>query len=206
MEDYKITKLSAKISDFNIDRLDFSKRIKAEHLFVSIDECILYLSQYIVCDNRINKDDLFFVSNTKTPVLYANIIDEAVCSMIYESFKFIDKKDNDLLAYNRIRVDNLKDQIIYERDKLIPNDSKRNILNALFAMIEQISIILNPVNHKEEFKYGNLSLYYYNLMYTVYSYLLTKGLETYYNSRLKSIYSKYIADLYSEYSPMGYKM
>lgn len=200
MDKSNLPKLSAKISNFSIDHINFARKVSEAHPFDSIDESLDYLEKTLF-NISLNKDDLFFVSSEKTPILFANVITESICYIIKESYKLHRYDDAIGIAYYRNKLDNLMIKIVHERDKLVHNERKSNFLTAVLTLLCKVSMVLNPAELKEEDSYGELALFYYNLQFTMYSYLLTLSTVEYdYLLKNRDLYAYYISISYPNHS------
>ena len=202
VDQLKIKQLSAKNTNVRFNpHLNISHRIFDEHLFVSFDECLKYL-YHIIFNEKINQDDLFFVSSDESKVLFVNIIDESISSMIYEAFKLREKNDLDLIGYACNQLDQFMINVSNLIDKLPIKDKKILVLKALLQTLSTITIILSPSKQNEELRFGQVALYYYNLLYTTHTYL-SKGEDKKYFNKHADIYAQYIMMTCKERNSMG---
>ena len=200
----KLKRLSARNTNVRFNsKMNLSYKLKNEHVFSSISECLEYL-EYIIYNKSLNPDDLFFDNYKDLGVLYANIIDESICSIIYEAYHLIYRHDDDMLAYSRNLVDQFQNKLNnYILHSTVPN-SQLLVFKALLQCLSVVSILLNPTDSREEINCGDLALYYYNLLYTTYSYLSENDTEEdQYFSKQRNIYAQYIMYMYKEHTRMG---
>ena len=199
MNTYIFRHLSAKHRNFSTNNLHLDSRISADCLFDSVEECLEYLEK-ICLEKPINLDDVFFVSYLDTPILYANLIDESICSIIYQGFQLRRDKCQDLLAYYRNKIDMFIDTL--QNMAISTNKTIQLIRSALVVCLSKVSIIFNPTSTTEELLLGELPLYYYNLLYTIYS-QLSNGKEDRYMTKCRDLYKMYIEQSYKQYAPMA---
>ena len=189
MNELKLKELLARHSTRDIDKLEFLYRIRTEHLFQSVDECMEYLTKMATFVSINPCDPICSDSNTfkSSPVLAINVIDEAVCSLIYEIYEQIYHGDPDFLSYITHRVEELMNTILntkYPKEYI-------QIQSDLYAMLMLIKFLSMPVYHKEETLCGQMSYAYYKLMYTLYNLARPKDdyfsdLAYYYEKKCKS--------------------
>ena len=199
MNTYIFRHLSAKHRNFSTNKLHLDSRISSDCLFNSVESCLDYLEK-VCLDTPINLDDVFFVSYLDYPILYVNIIDESICSMIYQGFQLRRDKCPDLLAYYRNKIDEFIDMLrnmTESKDKTI-----QLVRSALIVCLSKVSVIFNPTSTTEELLLGELPLYYYNLLYTIYS-QLSNGKEDRYMTKCRDLYKMYIEQSYKQYAPMA---
>lgn len=187
MDELKMKHLLARHTTRDMDKLELTRRVQSEHLFVNVDEAIDYLG-HLVSNKSFNPDDMFFMSFKRSPILVINIVDEAVCSIIYEIYQQIYRKDNDMLAYIRNRITEFRDELMNK----VARDDKDNwpYYDDLFTMFMMLDFLSFPVYHREESLPHQVSYAYYSLMCTMYktarpydTYCLK--LHTYYESKKK---------------------
>lgn len=194
VEKFKLKRLAAKISDYSIDNLDFFARIARTSEFTNIDECIEYLN-YALFDRSMNPE-----LSMDNGVLYSNIISDAICSIIHDLCRFIYNRDESYVAYIRDTVDEFN-EILSNKILIIPEDSTvKKIFKAMIVLFDKVTIMANPTFSDEESDYGELALYYYNLMYTIYGSL--NGTEKSYFDKMRDIYFCYLNDAYQPYAPI----
>lgn len=167
MDKLKLKELLARHTTTDMDKLEFARRISAEHLFQSIDECLDYMAKLMsfVSMNPDDPDGATMDTFKDSPVLFINIMDEAICSLIYEIYRQMEDINQDFLAYIRIKIEALGDTLInteYSGDYVY-------IRTQLHAVVMLLSFLATPVYHKEESIQSQLSYAYYQLMYTMYS-------------------------------------
>lgn len=187
MNELKLQHLLARHPTTDMDKLELTKRIKSEHLFQSVEECVEYLTKIVVFVS-VNPDSPSGPNmNTfrDAPVLAINVIDEAVCSLIYEIYQQINCKDPHMLAHIQRQISDVIETINYTEHPKMYTDIK----NALYNMMVQIYLLSFPVKHKEEDLPGKLSYYYYRLMYTLYN--TAKPRDEYFDKFAKYYASKY---------------
>ena len=155
---------------FEIDKLSFLNRIKSEHSFQSVQDCLEYLD-IIISNKPINPDNILPIySEFDYSVLKINIIDEAICSLIYETFITISRNNENLLEYNSVLLKEFKFRLQY-----IINDgvSSTNIFFKPLFMIISILISLHDKHDleidKEEEHKKLLAINYYSMMRYLYS-------------------------------------
>lgn len=175
MEDFKMKKLLARRdTTICLDEFELARRIKSEHLFTSVDEALGYMKT-IINNRPINKDDPFFTSYKDSPVLVANVMDEAVCSIISELFMQDFRLDADALGYYSVQISNFNDMLL----NLKPEKRKEYpFLPELFTLMDSIYYLAFPIHHKEENPFGKLSTDYYTLMAMIYG--SAKPLDNYF--------------------------
>lgn len=171
---------------YETDKLSFYNRIKSEHSFQSIQDCIEYIS--IIINNKpINLDNILPVySEAEYDILKINIIDEAVCSIIYEIFHLIWRNNKEVLEYSTKILEDFNNSLFnkIKEDK----DSKIKFYRPLFMIIVTLISLCehsNLENDREEFYKKQLAYYYYKLMYDLYDYVsikdnYTRTLQNYY--------------------------
>lgn len=167
MDEVKLSTLLARHSCYDMDKLEFTRRIASEHFFNSIDDCINYMEKMIIFEN-LNSDDpngIYMNSFEQSPILIINVIDEAVCSMVYEINLQIYRKNLDFLAYIKHRVEG----IAYTLSNTKWPEKYGAIKSALYGMLMLISFHSSPIPHREEILNSQVSYGYYQLMYTLYS-------------------------------------
>ena len=122
--------------------------------------------------------------------------------MIYEAFKLREKNDLDLIGYARNQLDQFMINVSNLIDKLPIKDKKILVLKALLQTLSTITIILSPSKQNEELRFGQVALYYYNLLYTTHTYL-SKGEDKKYFNKHADIYAQYIMMTCKERDSMG---
>lgn len=167
MDKLKLKELLARHTTTDMDKLEFARRISSEHLFQSIDECLDYMDKLMsfVSMNPDDPDGTSMDTFKESPVLFINIMDEAVCSLVYEIYNQMEDINQDFLAYIRTKIETLGDKLInteYSGDYVY-------IRTALHAVVMLLSFLATPVYHKEESIQSQLSYAYYQLMYVMYS-------------------------------------
>lgn len=167
MDKLKLKELLARHTTTDMDKLEFARRISAEHLFQSIDECLNYIAKLMsfVSMNPDDPDGTTMDTFKDSPVLFINIMDEAICSLIYDIYHQMEDINQDFLAYIRTKIEALGDTLInteYSGDYVY-------IRTQLHAVVMLLSFLATPVYHKEESIQSQLSYAYYQLMYTMYS-------------------------------------
>lgn len=167
MDEIKLSTLLAMHSCYDMDKLEFTRRVASDHAFNSIDDCVNYMEKMITFKNLNNDDPNGICMNSfeESPVLIINVIDEAICSMIYEINLQIYRKDLDFLAYVKHRVEELA-HILANEDW---PEKYAAIHSALYGMLMLISFHSSPIPHREEVLTSQLSYGYYYLMYALYS-------------------------------------
>lgn len=160
--------LSRRFAIIDNDRLLLINRIKAEHLFVSIDEALEYLYM-IIREQSINPDNLFFSSYKEEPLLTINIVDEAICSIIYEIYQQIYRKDEGLLSVYRNKIEEFFYELQNKADGIDINNKEYVYYHPLLVLLVRIIYLCTPNIKKEEFRKYQLSYAYYVLMYTFYN-------------------------------------
>lgn len=166
MNELKLQHLLARHMTADMDKLEFTRRIASEHLFTSIDECFEYLTKMITFVS-VNPDDPKGPNmNTlnDAPILAINVIDEAVCSLIYEIDQQIYRKDNDFLGYISNKVTELSNILLNTKYP----EKYASVKSSLYAMLMLISFHTMPIPNKEEVLYSQVSYGYYQLMRDLY--------------------------------------
>lgn len=194
MDDITIKHLLSRRFEYSSNRdTEFSHRIKSDHWFNSIDDCVSYLYS-IVHDNPYTHGSIGFNSYKQAPVFGINIIDEGICSMIYEIFQFRYKKDNDELNRSETLLKNLVDDINHQYDKLKEQNHLSNnffVISALRDIVMSVHDICIPIEeYHEEAIFELLSEQYYHLMYYAYSDIYSE--DMYYCNKMKRRYSEYL--------------
>ena len=161
--------LSIHQNPFEIDKLSFLNRIRSEHTFQSVQDCLEYLN-IIINNKSLNPDNILPIfSELDYYIFKINIIDEAVCSLIYETFITILRDNKDLLQYNVSLLEqfNIGFYSIINKDQYLPNKFFRPLFMIIYLLIS-LSHNYDLENYKEEnYKY-QLSIYYYKMMYLLY--------------------------------------
>lgn len=166
MDELKLQHLLARNMVIDIDKVEFPRRIAAEHVFTSIDESIEYLTK-VMTFISLNPDDPKGIEMNylkDSPILAINIIDEAICSIIYEIDQQILHKDKDFLGYISTRITDFSNIILnmeYPKE-YIP------VKRSLYAMLMLIGFHTMPIPNKEEVLYSQVSYGYYQLMRDLY--------------------------------------
>lgn len=156
---------------FEIDKLSFLNRIRSEHSFQSVQDCLEYLN-IIITNKPINPDNILPIySEFDYSILKINIIDEAICSLIYETFISISRDNEDLLKYNLVHLEEFRFNLQYIMDEDI--SSVNTFFKPLFMIISLLISLYH--NHdleidKEEDSKKQLAKNYYLMMYYLYSY------------------------------------
>lgn len=166
MNELKLQHLLARHMIADIDKMEFPRRIAAEHLFTSVDECAEYLTK-IMTFISVNPDDPNGPEmNTlkDCPILAINVIDEAICSLIYEIDQQILRKDKNFLGYTSHKVSELSNILL--NTKYPPEYSA--VRSSLYAMLMLISFHATPIPNREEVLYSQVSYGYYQLMRDLY--------------------------------------
>ena len=161
-----------------------NNRIKNEHYITDISESSSWIEFFV--DNKLTG----IVSNQNiifTPVLILNIIDECICSIIYDIFKNKDNKDllnyyNQSLEFliNRISI-KLKNNKDFSKKQI----QHMKICNKLVNLLNDIYYLCIPVNNKEECSEYKLAKDYYSFMY---EYCVYHEKENDYFEKLKHFY------------------
>lgn len=186
MDKLKLKELLARHTTTDMDKLEFARRIGSEHLFQSIDECLTYMTKLMtfVSMNPDDPDGTTMDTFKNSPVLFINIMDEAICSLIYEIYHQMENVNQDFLAYIRLKIEALGDILInteYSGDYVY-------IRTQLHAVVMLLSFLATPVYHKEESIQSQLSYAYYQLMYTMYS--LAKPYDEYFTTLANYYFGK----------------
>ena len=161
--------LSRRISATELDKLPLARRLQSEHLFTSVDECIAYLNS-IVFEKSLNPDDPFFISYKNEPIFAITMIDESLCSIIYESYQQRVSGDNQLLGYTRYLIDEFMNNLANKVDSIDPSKAEYKWHRALLTIIADIAIICTPEEQVEEVSDKKLAISYYTLMLELYKY------------------------------------
>lgn len=154
---------------FEIDKLSFLNRIKSEHQFISIQDCLDYLYK-IINNESLNPDNILPIfSELEYSIFKINIIDEAICSIIYEIFITISRNNKDLLQYNTDLLEkfNLDLYHIINKDQYSVNTFFRPLFMIIYLLISLCNNYDLEVYKEEIYKY-QLSIYYYKTMYLLY--------------------------------------
>ena len=156
---------------FETDKLSFLNRIRSEHSFQSIQDCLEYLN-IIITNKPINPDNILPIySEFDYSILKINIIDEAICSLIYETFISISRDNEDLLKYNLVHLEEFRFDLRYIMDEGI--SSVNTFFKPLFMIISLLISLYHNHNleiDKEEDSKKQLAINYYLMMYYLYSY------------------------------------
>lgn len=188
MNELKLKELLARHTTTDMDKLELSRRISSEHTFQSVDECVEYIKKMatFVSANSCLSDGSNVNTFKEVPILVINVIDEAICSLIYEIYQQINLGDQDFLAYIKHRIEELQCTIngtAYPEEYIPIKSSLRNVL----ALINLLSF---PVYHKEETIPSQLSYEYYKLMHTMYS--LARPRDSYFRKLTEYYRNKYM--------------
>ena len=165
MDELKLKHLLARHTVYDIDKLEFSRRIASEHLFQSVDECIDYLYK-VIKKTPINPDDPNGICTStfkSSPILVINIIDEAICTLIYEICQQIHGEDQDFVMYINHRLDELIRYFVQNRP-----DYDEMINASLLMMLVMVKCLSVPVPHRQETAMSMISQEYYHLMKCLY--------------------------------------
>lgn len=156
---------------FETDKLSFLNRIRSEHSFQSVQDCLEYLN-IIITNKPINPDNILPIySEFDYSILKINIIDEAICSLIYETFISISRDNEDLLKYNLVHLEEFRFDLRYIMDEGI--SSVNTFFKPLFMIISLLISLYHNHNleiDKEEDSKKQLARNYYLMMYYLYSY------------------------------------
>lgn len=156
---------------FETDKLSFLNRIRSEHSFQSVQDCLEYLN-IIITNKPINPDNILPIySEFDYSILKINIIDEAICSLIYETFISISRDNEDLLKYNLVHLEEFRFALQYIMDEGI--SSVNTFFKPLFMIISLLISLYHNHNleiDKEEDSKKQLAINYYLMMYYLYSY------------------------------------
>lgn len=156
---------------FETDKLSFLNRIRSEHSFQSVQDCLEYLN-IIITNKPINPDNILPIySKFDYSILKINIIDEAICSLIYETFISISRDNEDLLKYNLVHLKEFRFDLRYIMDEGI--SSVNTFFKPLFMIISLLISLYHNHNleiDKEEDSKKQLARNYYLMMYYLYSY------------------------------------
>lgn len=156
---------------FETDKLSFLNRIRSEHSFQSVQDCLEYLN-IIITNKPINPDNILPIySKFDYSILKINIIDEAICSLIYETFISISRDNEDLLKYNLVHLEEFRFNLQYIMDEDI--SSVNTFFKPLFMIISLLISLYHNHNleiDKEEDSKKQLARNYYLMMYYLYSY------------------------------------
>jgi len=154
---------------FETDKLSFLNRIRSEHSFQSVQDCLEYLN-IIITNKPINPDNILPIySEFDYSILKINIIDEAICSLIYETFISISRDNEDLLKYNLVHLEEFRFDLRHIMDEGI--SSVNTFFRPLFMIIYLLISLCNNYDlevYKEEIYKYQLSIYYYKTMYLLY--------------------------------------
>ena len=154
---------------FEIDKLSFLNRIKSEHQFISIQDCLDYLYK-IINNESLNPDNILPIfSELEYSIFKINIIDEAICSIIYEIFITISRNNKDLLKYNTDLLEkfNLDLYNVINKDQYSVNTFFRPLFMIIYLLISLCNNYDLEAYKEEIYKY-QLSIYYYKTMYLLY--------------------------------------
>lgn len=156
---------------FETDKLSFLNRIRSEHSFQSVQDCLEYLN-IIITNKPINPDNILPIySEFDYSILKINIIDEAICSLIYEIFISISRDNEDLLKYNLVHLEEFRFDLRHIMDEGI--SSVNTFFRPLFMIISLLISLYHNHNleiDKEEDSKKQLARNYYLMMYYLYSY------------------------------------
>lgn len=156
---------------FETDKLSFLNRIRSEHSFQSAQDCLEYLN-IIITNKPINPDNILPIySEFDYSILKINIIDEAICSLIYETFISISRDNEDLLKYNLVHLEEFRFDLRHIMDEGI--SSVNTFFRPLFMIISLLISLYHNHNlevDKEEDSKKQLARNYYLMMYYLYSY------------------------------------
>lgn len=156
---------------FETDKLSFLNRIRSEHSFQSIQDCLEYLN-IIITNKPINPDNILPIySEFDYSILKINIIDEAICSLIYETFISISRNNEDLLKYNLVYLEEFRFNLQYIMNTGV--SSTNMFFKPLFMIISILISLYNKHNleiDKEEDCKKLLAINYYSMMRCLYYY------------------------------------
>lgn len=168
MDEFKLKHLLArKYTVINKDDRLFLNRIRAEHWFVSVDECLDYLYK-LIRNQSLNPDNPFFVSYTETPLLAINLVDEALCAIVYELYQQDRRDDQDMLGYFFHKLNDFYVELQNKADNIPVSQTEYHYYHSLIVFFDRLLFICNPADPREEAKQYDLSYTYYILMYTMY--------------------------------------
>ena len=195
MNELKLQRLlSRKSVSGEMDKFTFFNRIKSEHLFLSVSEAIEYL-QATIHSNSFNPDSIGEVSSQSLFYtiqginkwnLITNVIDEAICSIVFEIFQQRFRDENDNLEIIYFECCEFREELI----KLIQDESKPEkelcFYKPLLTVFETICGMLssNDLQNQEVYT-KKLAKFYYQLMYTLYKF---SGPYNDYNRKMENYY------------------
>jgi len=179
--------LARRYSPQDMDRITFDNRIKSEHVFTSFDECLSYLSK-VINKESIGVDTIKEINYDTEPNFIINIVDEAICSMIYEIYQQIYRGDTSNLGYYRRMLDDLYNYSINHLSKLPASEKRKyDFYEPLLMLIESIMYLCTPEQEREESidSSGKMAWRYYLTMWA-----LHKNVRPYsdYNRKLENYY------------------
>ena len=194
MDDITIKHLLSRRFEYSSNRdTEFSNRIKSDHWFHSIKECVIHLHS-VIYDSPYTYGSIGFNSYKQAPVFGINIIDEGICSIIYEIFQYRYRNDLDELNHTESLLKELIDDINHQYDKLKNQNHLSNyffVMSALRDIMMSIHDICIPIEEiHEEAIFELLSQQYYHLMYYAYSDIHSE--DVYYCNKMKRRYKDYL--------------
>lgn len=175
MDELKLKMLLAqRTTVFDADQMQLANRIKSEHLFQSVTECVQYLT-YIAKSISINPDDPkgLKTDNFRTnPILTINIVDEAICSIIREIYNMRDRWNPLELEICNSQISNLSSLVTFNNG--FDHDCIRQSLQIVLYDLMTMSnpSVLNP---DKFMKINKLSYDYYTLMLNMYNSIESKS-------------------------------
>ena len=154
MNESIIYKLSARHQSTDDDKLKLVYRIRAEHVFISVTECIEYI-KYAV-EDIYNKIDVSIVD--------INIIDEAICAIIKEVF-VTPVEDEHNRSFYRWKLEELYSDLLKYPGTF---DFRSDLIIALNKIIKELINISNPNMHdssEDTYVFSITNKYYYLMWY-----------------------------------------
>lgn len=151
---------------------EFNERIKSDHIFGSINECIDFL--YAINNNDISCicDNMFCTSFEQAPIFTINAIEDSVTAIIYELFNAKYRDDIDTLVHADTIISVLIDDITHNQRKIFNTNGpckEATILYCIADMLYYIKDICSPLyESKQEFITYGMSFQYYSMMEKIY--------------------------------------
>ena len=160
-------------TETSIDKLYLTRKVMGDHPFPStyyaIEAMRTLVNEECTLDIENNQSH---ISYKKYPILAINIVDEAVCAIIYELYyqKAHDwYNDTGTGDFTRKLIDDFYWELVNIANKKSVEQIENLYLHELIIMIVGLSNLATPEYHREEDAPFALSNAYYKLMYTMYA-------------------------------------
>ena len=173
MTDRQINAFCQKKFKSRSDRyFEFNERIKSDHVFGSINECIGFL--YAIDHNNISAicGNIFCTSFEQAPVFTINAIEDSITAIIYELFNAKYRDDIDTLVHTDSILYTLIDDIIYSHEHIFYANGpckEAIILSNISNVLCSIRGLCSPLYEaNQEDILFKISVQYYSLMEKLY--------------------------------------